>query len=216
LDRGIRESDETGRAPASDARAIRVVGICGSLSPEGATKKVVSLALGGASEYGVTTRLIDLRDYELVFCGQVSEEDYPPDVSRLRQDVGEAHGVLLGTPEYYGSLTGVLKNAIDLMGTERFAGKVVGLVGVAGGDTGAINSLNAMRTIGRNLHSWVVPQEVSIANAGDMFADDGSLKDPALGERLRDLGHVVARLSILQQRIRQDEFFQLWEGLPRW
>jgi FMN reductase len=113
-------------------------------------------------------------------------------------------------------LTGVLKNAIDLMGTERFAGKVVGLVGVAGGDTGAINSLNAMRTIGRNLHSWVVPQEVSIANAGDMFADDGSLKNPALGERLRDLGHVVARLSILQQRIRQDEFFQLWEGLPRW
>lgn len=216
MDREVGESDETDRARTSDAGATRVVGICGSLIPQSATQKVVSLALGGASEYGVTTRLIDLRDYELVFSGQVPEEDYPPDVSRLRKDVGEAQGILLGTPEYYGSLTGVLKNAIDLMGSEQFAGKVVGLVGVAGGHMGAINSLNAMRTIGRNLHSWVVPQEVSIANSGEMFADDGRLKNSALDQRLRDLGHVVARLSILQQRIRQEEFVQLWEGLPRW
>ena len=47
---------------------------------------------------------------------------------------------------------------------------------------GAINSLNAMRTIGRNLHSWVVPQEVSVADAGKMFDEDGSLKDPALDQ----------------------------------
>ena len=166
---------------APDAAAIRVVGICGSLIPGGATQKVVSLTLRGASEYGVTTELIELRDYELVFCGAVREEDYPPDVLRLRREVGDAQGIILGTPEYYGSLSGVLKNALDLTGPEQFEGKVVGLVGVAGGHMGAINSLNAMRTIGRNLHSWVVPQEVSIADAGKMFADDGSLKDPAIG-----------------------------------
>ncbi len=193
-----------------------MVGICGSLVPGGATQKVVSLALIGASEYGVTTKLIDLRDYELVFCGQVAEADYPPDVFRLRQEVSEAQGIILGTPEYYGSLSGVLKNALDLMGPDQFEGKVVGLVGVAGGHTGAINSLNTMRAIGRNLHAWVVPQEVSVANTGELFDEDGSLKDPALDQRLRDLGQVMARLAILQQRIRQDEFIQLWEGLPRW
>ena len=134
----------------------------------------------------------------------------------MRREVGDAHGIILGTPEYYGSLSGVLKNALDLTGPDQFEGKVVGLVGVAGGHMGAVNSLNAMRTIGRNLHSWVVPQEVSVADAGKMFDDDGSLRDPALDERLRELGHVVARLSILQKRIRQDEFVRLWEGLPRW
>ncbi len=209
-------SDDKTRAPAPDTASVQMVGICGSLAPGGATRKVVELALDGASEYGVTTKLIDLRDYELVFCGQVAEEDYPPDVSRLRQEVGEAQGIILGTPEYYGTLSGVLKNALDLMGPDQFEGKVVGLVGVAGGHTGAINSLNTMHTIGRNLHSWVIPQEVSVANVGKEFDEDGKLKDPALGQRLRDLGHVVARLSILQQRIRQDEFMQLWEGLPRW
>ena len=216
MDPEISKSDDKSRAQTPDTASVRMVGICGSLVRGGATQKVVSLALSGASEYGVTTQLIDLRDYELVFCGQVAEEDYPQDVFRLRQEISEAQGIILGTPEYYGSLSGVLKNALDLMGPDQFEGKVVGLVGVAGGHTGAINSLNTMRTIGRNLHSWVVPQEVSVADAGKMFDEDGSLKDPALDQRLRDLGHVVARLSILQQRIRQDEFIQVWEGLPRW
>ena len=216
MDPEISQSDEKSPEQAPDAAAVRVVGISGSLTRGGATQKVVSLALSGASDYGVTTKLIDLRDYELAFCGQVAEKEYPRDVFRMRQEVSEAQGVILGTPEYYGSLSGVLKNALDLMGPDQFEGKVVGLVGVAGGDTGAINSLNTMRTIGRNLHSWVVPQEVSVANAGEVFDEDGSSNDPALDERLRDLGHVVARLSILQQRIRQDEFIQLWEGLPRW
>ena len=122
----------------------------------------------------------------------------------------------LKAPETNGRLTGVLKNALDLMGPDQFEGKVVGLVGVAGGHTGAINSLNTMRTIGRNLHAWVVPQEVSVANSGELFDEDGSLKEPTLDQRLRDLGQVMARLIVLQQRIRQDEFIQLWEGLPRW
>jgi NAD(P)H-dependent FMN reductase len=210
------KSSDQSRAQKPDAASVRMVGICGSLVRGGATQKVVSLALSGASEYGVTTQLIDLGDYELVFFGQVAKEDYPPDVLRLRQEVSEAQGIILGTPEYYGSLSGVLKNALDLMGPDLFEGKVVGLVGVAGGHTGAINSLNTMRTIGRNLHAWVVPQEVSVANTKEVFDEDGSVKEPALEKRLRDLGQVVARLSILQQRIRQDEFVQLWQGLPRW
>ncbi len=216
MDPETNKRDDESRAQAADTASVRMVGICGSLAAGGATRKVVSLALSGASEYGVTTKLIDLRDYELVFCGQVAEKDYPEDVFKLRREVGEAQGIILGTPEYYGTLSGVLKNALDLMGPDQFEGKVVGLVGVAGGHTGAINSLNTMRTIGRNLHSWVIPQEVSVADVGEAFEEDGTLKDPALDQRLRDLGKVVARLSILQQRIRQDEFMQLWEGLPRW
>ena len=52
--------------------------------------------------------------------------------------------------------------------------KIIGLVGVAGGHVGAINSLNTMKTICRNLHCWVLPQEVSIANSSQSFNDDGT------------------------------------------
>jgi NAD(P)H-dependent FMN reductase len=199
-----------------DSDAIRVTGVCGSLSASSTTKMALSVALKGASEYQASTRLIELRDYELVFYGAVDIADYPPDVSRLRTELKESQGIILGTPEYHGSLSGVLKNMLDLMSAEEFEGKIVGLVGVAGGHTGAINSLNTMRTIGRTLHCWVLPQEVSVANSGTMFNEDGTVTDPAIETRLLNIGRQVVKFASLQRTIRQDDFMRLWEGLPTW
>jgi len=176
----------------------------------------VSVALDGASPHASSTGLIELRDYELPFCGQTEEDQYPSDVFRLRKELRGANGIILGTPEYHGSLSGALKNMLDLMGAEEFEGKIVGLVGIAGGQAGAINSLNTMRMIGRNLHSWVLPQEVSIADSARAFDAEGSATDPAIKRRLLNLGAQVVRLASLQERIKQDDFMKMWEGLPTW
>jgi len=56
----------------------------------------------------------------------------------LREEVKQAHGIILGTPEYLGSYSGVLKNALDLMGFEEFEGKMLGLLGVSGGAMGRL------------------------------------------------------------------------------
>ncbi len=196
--------------------SIRVVGVCGSLNPTGKTRAALSAALEGSAEYEAETRLIELRDYELVFFGSVSNDDYPEDVHRLRRELREAQGIILATPEYHGSLTGALKNMLDLMSTEEFEGKIVGLIGVAGGQVGAINSLNTMKTICRNLHCWVLPQEVSIAESERVIGDDGSVIDEALEERLLNLGRQVVKFASLQQEFRQTDFAKLWEGLPTW
>ncbi len=196
--------------------SIRITAVCGSLSTRSTTQMALSLALKGASEYEVSTSLIQLRDYKLVFYGEVDEENYPPDVFRLRKELKESQGIILGTPEYHGSLSGALKNMLDLMSAEEFEGKIVGLVGVAGGHTGAINSLNTMRTIGRNLHCWVLPQEVSIADSAKTFNEDGTVTDPAIEQRLLNLGRQVVKFASLQQKIKQDDFMKLWEGLPTW
>ena len=195
---------------------VDISAICGSLSEQNATKMALNVALRGASEFRANTRLIELRNYELVFFGKVAEEEYPPDVFRLREEIKDSQGIILGTPEYYGSLSGVLKNMFDLMRPEEFEGKIVGLIGVAGGHTGAINSLNAMRTIGRNLHCWVLPQEVSIADSKKVFDEDGTVTDPAAEERLLDIGRQVVKLATVQRRIKQDDFMTLWEGLLTW
>ena len=176
----------------------------------------LSLALKGAAEYDVDTRLIDLRDYQLVFYGQVDAEDYPPDVFRLREELKESNGIILGTPEYHGSLSGALKNMLDFMSAEELEGKIVALIGVAGGHTGAINSLNTMRAIGRNLHCWVLPQEVSVADSAKTFDEDGTITDPAIEQRLLNIGRQVVKFASLQQKIKQDDFMQLWEGLSTW
>ncbi len=196
--------------------SIRITAVCSSLSMRSTTKMALELALKGAREYDVSTSLIQLRDYKLVFYGEVDEENYPPDVFRLRKELKESQGIILGTPEYHGSLSGALKNMLDLMSTDEFERKIVGIVGVAGGHTGAINSLNTMRTIGRNLHCWVLPQEVSIAESAKTFNEDGTVTDPAIEERLMNLGRQVVKFASLQQKIQQDDFMRLWEGLPTW
>lgn len=194
-------------------RPIRVVAICGSLNPKSKTKLALQLALRGAAEKGAETQLIDLPDYDLVFAD--GSDDYPGCVHRLRADVRRAQGIILGTPEYHGGYSGVLKNALDLMGFKEFQGKIVGLLGVAGGATGAINSLNGLRTVCRNLRAWVVPNQVSIAQVWKEFGPDDQLKDEQLAERVLELGREVARFAYLHHSNESKEFLRNWEQAPQ-
>jgi FMN reductase len=196
--------------------SIRITGVCGSLSADGATRKALAIALKGAAEYDVEIELLELRDFNLVFCGSVPQDEYPPDVIRLRQVLKNSQGIILATPEYHGSLTGALKNMLDLMSIEEFETKIIGLVGVAGGHIGAINSLNTMKTICRNLHCWVLPQEVSIANSSQTFNDDGTVKDSEIEERLLNVGRQLVKFVTMQQTVRQDDFMKMWKSLPTW
>ena len=199
----------------SDHPDVRIVGICGSLRPGSYTLRTVQEALAGAEELGAQTRLINLRDYDLIFCdGSKNEEVYPEDVLRLRTEVASAHGIILGTPEYHGGCSGVIKNALDLMGFEQFEGKMVGLVGVAGGQQGAINACNSLRSICRNLHAWVVPQQASVPHAWKAFDDDGGFKDAKLADRIRGVGRQVARFSFLHGSDLAMDFVRAWEEAP--
>lgn len=194
---------------------IRVVGIPGSLRRESYTRFAIEIALRGAQQAGAEAELLDLRHYELIFYdGDIPETNYPDDVARLQAAVKGAQGILLGTPEYHGSLSGVLKNAIDLMGFDEFEGKMIGLIGVSGGRMGATNALNSLRTIGRNLRAWVLPSQVSIPQAWKHFNDDGTPKDEELAQRLLDLGAQVATFASLHTAGRDPEFLSLWQAAP--
>ena len=199
------------RAPGN----VRVIGVCGSLRPGSHTRQAVAVALRGAARLGAQTRLVDLRDFDLLPCAGKMEDAAAPDgVMRLRRELRSAAGVILGTPEYHGGYSGVLKNALDLTGFEEFEGKMVGLVGVSGGALGAANALDALRTVGRALHAWVVPDQCGVAHAWKQFDDDGNPRDPKLAERLERVGAQVARFSALHGSRAYAEFLELWEEAP--
>ena len=195
--------------------AIRVVGLSGSLRDGSYTRLAVQVALRGAAELGAETRLLDLRDYELMFStGRVDEATCPPDVLRLRRDLRAAQGIILGTPEYHASFSGVLKNALDLMGFDEFEGKMLGLVGVSAGRLGAINALNSLRMVGRALHAWVIPEQVSVAEAHRAFDAEGRPRDPRTEGALLEVGRQVARFAFLHNSAQVQEFLRLWETAP--
>jgi FMN reductase len=195
-----------------EQRPCQIVGISGSIRPGSYTTMAVALALKGAEELQCETKLINLRDYQLAFCdGKEDESKFPKDVFRLREDVQQAEGIILGTPEYHGGYSGVLKNALDLMGFEEFEGKMLGLVGVSGGAMGAFGPMNSLREVGRALHAWVVPEQASIPQAWQAFDEAGNLKDAKLEERVRNVGRQVARFAYLHGSCEANEFLQKWE-----
>jgi len=101
----------------------------------------------------------------------------------LQEVVTAADGLILATPEYHGSVSGVIKNALDLMGFTELSGKITGLISVLGGQPNS-NALNEMRLIMRWVHAWVIPEQIAIGQAWRAFDEDGKLMDEKLAERL--------------------------------
>ncbi len=193
-------------------KPLRIAAICGSLRSGSLTRAALEIALRGAAETGAQTHLIDLRDYQLAFCdGKIEANDYPNDVARLRGDVAAANGLILGTPEYHGGYSGVLKNALDLMGFDEFMGRVVGLIAVSGGELGGFGPLAGLRNVCRALHAWVVPEQALVPRAWDAFDESGRPKSAGLENRLRAVGTQVARFAYLHCSSEARDFMSEWE-----
>jgi FMN reductase len=165
---------------------VKIVGIAGSLRAGSHSRQALQLAVQRVEALGAEVELLDLRSLQLPFCD--GGDDYPayPDVERLQETVKQADGLLLATPEYHGSLSGVMKNALDLMSFEHLAGKVVGLISVLGGQSNS-NALNDMRVILRWVHAWVIPEQIAIGQAWNAFDTEGKLLDEKLSQRFDQL-----------------------------
>lgn len=161
---------------------VRIVGIGGSLRPDSYSQMALSLAAQRVEALGAQVEILNLRTMQLPFCN--GEDEYPgyPDVERLRNAVKQADGLILATPEYHGSVSGVLKNALDLMDFEQLDGKVTGLLSVLGGQSNS-NALNDLRVIMRWVHAWVIPEQIAIGQAWKAFGPDGKILDEKLSQR---------------------------------
>ncbi len=161
---------------------VKIVGIGGSLRPDSYSQMALRLAVQRVEALGAEVEILDLREMQLPFCN--GEDEYPdyPDVQRLQDVVSSADGLILATPEYHGSLSGVLKNALDLMSFDQLSDKVVGLISVLGGQPNS-NALNDLRVIMRWVHAWVIPEQVAIGQAWKAFNPEGKLLDEKLSQR---------------------------------
>lgn len=161
---------------------VKIVGINGSLRPSSYSALALELAATRVRALGAEVEILDLRTLSLPFCNGGDEYPDYPDVERLRFAVKEADGLILATPEYHGSTSGVLKNALDLMSFDQLSDKVTGLISVLGGQSNS-NALNDLRIIMRWVHAWVIPEQVAIGQAWQAFNEEGKLLDEKLAQR---------------------------------
>jgi FMN reductase len=105
---------------------MKIVTVLGSVTPPGRMHRAISGALDRANARDIDTELLDLATLKLPFAGMAVEGGF--DTDRVIEALTTADGVILSSPVYRASMTGSLKNLLDLLPLEVLRGKPCGIV----------------------------------------------------------------------------------------
>ncbi|QHW34953.1 NAD(P)H-dependent oxidoreductase [Paenibacillus rhizovicinus] len=162
---------------------MRITIIAGATRRESTSALLSAYIANVMREEGHEVTLFDLREKPLPFYDDDDEEMHP-NTSELLDAVFHADAVVLSTPEYHGSLSGVLKNALDYLGKGQFGDKAVMPVCSSGGAVG-VSSLQQMQAIVRNLHGINSPEWISIGGSQRQFLPNGSPESEDVRNRVQ-------------------------------
>src|SRR5882757_9739776 len=161
--------------------AHHVVAIVGSLRKESFSLKVAN-ALAELAPASLKLDVTTLHD--ISFFNQDLEATPPADWLAFREKLQQSNGVLFVTPEYNRSISGVLKNAIDVAsrpyGKSSFLGKPTGIVSTSPGPLGGVSAAKHLQNILPGISGAIMGQpEIYLNGIGDAFDDKGELtKEP--------------------------------------
>jgi chromate reductase, NAD(P)H dehydrogenase (quinone) len=177
---------------------MRVLAVSGSLRPESHNSRLLRAAQELAP-VGVEWDTFDALHTIPLFHGERDEVDVPDAVAQWLDRIDAADVVLFATPEYNGSVSGVLKNAVDWASTpfpdNVLRGKPVLVIGASTGAYGAMWAQADLRRILGIIGARVLDGDLALARAHEAFDDDGRLHSASQSERLAELlGALAAEL----------------------
>jgi FMN reductase len=188
---------------SASRRAPFIVGIGGTTKPNSSTEQALLIALDAASRRGANTRLfggemlVRLPHYLTEIAGASSEG------RELVADIRRADGIIFASPGYHGSLSGLVKNAIDYIEETAHDRRVyldgipVGLIATAYGWQAAGNALAALRAIAHALRGWPTPLGAAINCSGGIFKN-GTCSDAGAATQLQCIGQQVCDFARLR------------------
>ena len=182
--------------------SINVLGICGSLRAKSFNRSAL-LAAAELMPAGMQMTVADYADVPL-FNQDVQDKGIPEAVMRLAQQIREADALLIASPEYNFSISGVLKNAIDWLSrvpAPPFKDKPVAILSATMGPLGGARQQYELRKVLGSQDALVlVKPEVFIGQAQTKFDAEGKLTDAATRKAVTDqmlaLERWIARVAL--------------------
>ena len=159
-------------------KALNVLAVVGSLHRTSVTRVVVHQIAEALRAAGCSVDLLDLGQEPLPLYHPDSAKDQPG-FAQLRERVEQADILILGTPDYHGSISSTLKNFLDHFWRE-FAGKL--FVPVVASHEKGLTVIDQLRTVARQCYAWVLPYGVSFAEKMDVA--DGLIISDSLKKRV--------------------------------
>ncbi len=184
--------------------APKILAFAGSTREASYNKKLVKIAAEGARAAGAEVTYVDLRDLPMPLFDEDLEakEGLPENVLKFKELMMAHQGFLITSPEYNGSITPLLKNAIDWasrplpeeppFALSCFRDKVAALMSASPGALGGLRGLTHVRSILSGIGVLVLPDQQAIPKAYEAFDADGRLKDPTKQEAVEQVGSKLA------------------------
>ncbi len=179
--------------------AAKILALNGSLRTDSWNYKLVRAAGAFAEAAGAELTYLHLKEIPLpVFDEDLEASAGMPDNGRRFKDLLLAHdGLLIASPEYNGSISAALKNALDWASRKEgdeaplacFHNKVAAIMGASPGGLGGLRGLVHLRAILGNLGVLVLAEQHAVGNVFNQFNDDGLLQDLATANRIEKVAH---------------------------
>jgi len=179
--------------------SLKILGVASSMRETSYSTQVLKLALEKAEKNGAETRMLNLREVQLPMYHP--EQNNSPELDKVTEHVKWADAFILASPDYHGSMSGVMKNFLDFFWSD-FAGKTFGYV-CASHEKG-LTVMDQMRTAVRQCYGWSMPYGVSI-NSDQDFDKQGNMTNENIISRIETLGRdLTAYGSLITEQYKKD------------
>ena len=159
--------------------------LVGTNRPGSNTRRVCTHIEEIYAELKVPLKVLDLAFLPDEIFQRTSYAEKPASFQPFAEGILQASGLVLVTPEYNGSLPGVLKYFVDMLKfPDSFQHRPVCFVGVAAGMWGALRPVEQLQAIFGYRNAYLFPERVFLPKVNDLLNDAGKIKDPEILARL--------------------------------
>lgn len=194
--RFLRHS-EFGRAAGppedNDRVTIRIVAIGGTVNPGNTTEQALRLAMRPAIEVGAEVAVFG-GEYLAALAHYRGTGYRTGSGSELVEAVRQADGVIISAPGYHGTISGLVKNALDYLedlarDTRPYLdGRAVGLITTAHGEQASVGTLVTLRSIVHSLRGWPTPMGATLRTHEGLFSAEGECLDERARQQIEMVG----------------------------
>lgn len=187
-----------------------IVGIGGTTRPNSSTELAVRTALKAAEALGADTVMFDGPSLMLPLYDP-ADPVRTPEAAAFVAALRRCHGIIVASPGYHGSISGLIKNALDYTEDMRggravyFDGRAMGCIASANGWQATGTTLAALRSIAHALRAWPTPLGVAINSTERVFELGGGCADEAVARNLRIMAEQVVEFARMRHALAENE-----------
>jgi len=180
--------------------------IVGSNRPGSSTKRIADLLIPIYASYGETLKVLDLADLPQTMFSPNAYAEKPEELGKFTEAVLDSKGLLVLTPEYNGSMSGVLKYFIDMLPfPESFEHRPVAFIGVAAGIWGGLRAVEHLQGVFGYRNAFIYPNRVFLARVFEHFKDmekfEAGLEHQLLKEQARGFSAFCEAITEMKRKL---------------